>query len=206
MKSAKIPVFIFILLCSLLANAQRSFERKEKRVVDGFARPTVAMLSFTKQPGLKIGTEVPIFNEKSTWINKRGITQIAEKSRLIAPDLMMYRQPSLHNNWMLGGEYIFRNTNQKGIFWEYAPGLGYSRSYIDQVIYVRKASDKVKRDYTLAQNSAYVTGGVGIGQNMRFNGYDFKVYGRTNGYLFYPINHDFLTKFGLEIGTVIDLN
>lgn len=199
-------VLYLIFASSNFGIAQREFERKEKRTVEGYPRFKIGVLNFNKQPGIRIGAEIPTSNEKNTWVKANGISNQNEKTTLIAANILAYRQPNLNNNYLLQGEWIKRTSLQNGFFWDYAPGGGYCRSYLDEVFYVRKKNESVKRDKTIVQNQVFISGSASFGQNIRLNGMDFKVYGKSNVFLFYPVYSKIMPKLGLEIGTIINFN
>ncbi len=200
-------VVLFLIFASFnFCVAQKEFDRKEKRTVESNPRLKIGVLNFNKQLGIRIGTEIPTSNEKNTWVKTNGISKSNEKTTLIAANILAYRHPNLHNNYLLQGEWIKRWSLQNGLFWDYAPGGGYGRSYLDEVFYVRKKNDSVKRDKTIVQNQVFISGSASFGQNIRFNGMDLRVYSKSNAFLFYPVYKKFMPKFGLEIGTIINFN
>jgi hypothetical protein len=151
---------------------QLSYAQKKKVTVKKPNSKTInvkgAYLGSIKYPGFKLGAEFPQFAKEKTITKKSGATKVKLKERFLTANLSMYHHPTFHTNFMLVGEYTWRQTRRNVWMTEFSPGLGISRTVLAGTTY-KQDTDGSFSIVPLAGNTyamASVLGGFG---------YDFSV-------------------------------
>jgi hypothetical protein len=91
------------------------------------------------------------------------------KSRWISPSLAWYRHPGLHDNLYLTAAWVMRRTTRSGVFTEFSPGLGISRTFVSGVTYdVSGGTPVLRRSAGYGYPLAMVGGGIGYDGSQRW--------------------------------------
>lgn len=108
-------------------------------------------------PGIWAGAYVPV----RLLTRARGSRTIL-KSRWISPSLAWYRHPGLHDNLYLTAAWTLRRTAGNGVFTEFSPGLGISRTFVSGVTYdVSGGTPVLRRSAGYWYPLATAGGGIG---------------------------------------------
>jgi hypothetical protein len=138
---------------------------------------------------------------------KKGGKKIIRKATILSVDLGYYYQRGLHHNWFLTGSYTLRTIGRKGIYADFSPMLGISRTFITDETYKVENNGMVSLK-KLAGNW-YAATGFAIGGGKLFNSdknYLLKdIYVKMFVQVLYP-NFGFIAlRPSFQIGTSIEL-
>ncbi len=160
-----------------------------------------------KSFGLQAGLSKNILIKEKRKFKKNGKEKIKFRPRIFAVDFGYYYQPGLHHNWMLTGNYTFRSISKKGVFADFSPILGVSRTFISDETY--KVDDVGNVSLKKAAGNWYVVTGFGVGGGKQFSEKKYHIFKEVNAKLlvqfFYP-NFGFVSlRPSLQIGTSVQL-
>ncbi|MBS4013150.1 MAG: hypothetical protein KGZ97_05240 [Bacteroidetes bacterium] len=122
---------IVILLSFFMINADASVLANDYQPVTAIRASYVSALL---SPGGKIGLEYP-YKYREIEKYKRDKTIIHYKERYIVISLGSYYQQGFHTNLMLQAEWTFRKQRSRGMYFDYSPVIGLSRTFIDGTTY-----------------------------------------------------------------------
>jgi len=94
----------------------------------------ISYMGSVTYPGFKVGYEMPykhtqVFKERRTGVK----TFIKERSLNV--NFGMYHHPTFHDNYFLQTEWNLRRQKSKGMFYEFSPGMGASRTFLTSATY-----------------------------------------------------------------------
>jgi hypothetical protein len=196
-----ITYFFLLLILPFGLHAQKSVT--EKKEISKSPNIKVAYLGAIVYPGFKAGVEFPMYAKLKTKTKKSGKTKTKLKERFITANFSMYHHPTVHTNLMLLGEWQMRKTRKNAWFTEFAPGLGFSHTFLAAETYRQNEAGNIEK-VKLAGDNYFLTslsGGFG---------YDFlpkkeksmKVYARGSLVFHLPYSNLFLPKPTVEIGVI----
>jgi hypothetical protein len=151
-------------------------------------------------PGFKMGLERPYrikqINKKKSWGTKTII-----RERAFALNLGFYHHQTFHDNLYLLGEWQFRRQQPKGMFYEFAPGLGYSRTFLGGTTYKVDDNGVVSKQNLAGYNYAVgsIAGGLGYDFSIK-NIAPIKLYLKTSLLVMAPYNSFLYARPTVEIG------
>jgi hypothetical protein len=193
-----ISILLFCIFFIPMANAQDSKPTSNKSL-------KIAYLGSIIYPGFKVGLERPYrikqINKKKNWGTKTII-----RERALALNLGFYHHQTFHDNLYLLGEWQFRRQQPKGMFYEFAPGLGYSRTFLGGTTYKVDDNGVVSKQNMAGYNYAMASIAGGLG-------YDFsakkiapiKVYVKTSLLVMAPYNSFIYPRPTIELGLIYKL-
>lgn len=188
--------FILLGLFSLLsAKAQNATELPQTGIKASLDR------NF-KSTGFAIGIEKPY---KVTQVEKQkkwGVKTIL-KERYWAFNVGFYHQNTFHDNLYLLAEWQMRRQKSKGWFFEFAPGVGYSRTFLDGTTYQVVDNGEVTHKSISGYNYALLslTGGVGYDFSKKMDT-PIKVFLKPNLSFFAPYNSSLYMRPSMSLGIV----
>jgi hypothetical protein len=153
-----------------------------------------------KSPGFKIGIERP-FRIKQINKTKRWGTKTILKEHSLSANFGYYHHKEYHNNLFILGEWQYRRVQPKGMFYEFASGVGYSRTFIDGISYKTDNQGNVKARRFAGNNYGMFSLATGIGYDFeKKNILPAKLYLKSSIYIFAPYNSFFYVRPTIEVG------
>ncbi len=182
-----------------------NLKRTERKSNEGVTNLKIAYFGAIKEPGFKIGLEFPMDIHQDTWLLKNGLTNYKIRGKMLTANFSMYHHAAFHTNLMYSAEYLKRTTYKNGFFIDWAPGIGFSRTYYDAPTYKRDAKGNIKKAKWAGDNYLLTTLAGGIGQELELGNLQFRLYTRANLMLMAPFHKTIYPRLGVEIGTLINI-
>jgi hypothetical protein len=180
----------------------------------GYAQNTVSMpeiglkasyLGSILYPGFKIGIEKPLKVIQVEKEKKWGIKTIS-KERYFTLNLGFYRHKTFHNNLYLLAEWQMRRQKANGWFFEFAPGLGYSRTFLGGTTYNVADNGEVSKVSAAGYNYAMLSIAGGFGYDFsKKTGSDVKAFFKPSIIVMAPYNSFIYLRPTVELGVVFSL-
>jgi hypothetical protein len=105
---------------------------------------------------------------KEKHVFKRsGKEKIATKETVLYGNVVYYDHPGLHQNWMLTAQYDMYRFNKNGLYTEFTPLLGVSRTFLPGTTY--KVDDLGNVSVSRMAGNWTLTGGFGLGIGKYFD-------------------------------------
>jgi hypothetical protein len=183
-------------------------EENAKAPTIGFSSNTglkVAYMGSLLYPGFKLGLERPFrvkqINRKKSW----G-TKVVNRERAFVLNLGFYHHKTFHDNLFLLGELQFRRQQPKGMFYEFTPGIGYSRTFLGGAAYNVDDNGNVSVQALSGYNYAMfsLAGGVGYYFSLKKNK-PLKLYLKPSLLIMTPSNSFIYARPTAEIGFIYKL-
>jgi hypothetical protein len=156
-------------------------------------------------PGFKIGIEKPY---KVTVVEKQKKwgTKTILKERYWTLNLGYYHHPTFHDNLYLLAEWQMRRQKSNGWFFEFAPGLGYSRTFLGGTTYNVDDNGGVSKVSAAGYNYAMlsIAGGFGCDFSKK-TGTDVKAFFKPSIIVMAPYNSFVYARPTVELGVVFSL-
>jgi hypothetical protein len=166
-----------------------------------------AYMSSVTLPGFKIGVEIPTKvitkNKERSWGTKTIL-----KERYWTFNLGFYHHPNFHNNLYLLAERQFRRQYPKGFFMDFAPGIGYSRTFLNGATYALDANgNDVTKKSLVGYNYIMwsLAGSFGYDFSKTKN-QPFKIYLKPSLFVLSPYNSSVYIRPTYEIGIISPLS
>lgn len=160
----------------------------------------LAYLGDGANPGFKTGIEIP-YKVIQVEKRKRGGPKVHLKQRSISGSLGYYHHQDFHDNVFLLVEQVRRRENTKGWFSEFAPGMGYSRTFLGGTTYQVSAQSEVTRKKMAGFHYAIISLSAGGGYNLAIKKeLPLRIYGRVGLMTFFPYNSFVFLRMVPEIG------
>jgi hypothetical protein len=156
-------------------------------------------------PGFKVGIERPYKLTQVDKIKKKG-TKSLYKEHYFVYSFGMYHHPTFHDNFFLQAEWLMRRQRSKGMFYEFSPGLGLSRTFLDGPSFKIDESGKATK-VPLAGNFygfASLSSSIGYNFGMKSN-IPLKVFLKPSVLVMFPYNKLVYPRPTVEIGAVYKL-
>ena len=208
----KITIYFITLFClshSLSAQEVNTIGRlKDSIYLD--SSPLVLQTSTLfsrKNIGTTVGVGRYLVRKQLFKHKKSGTVKIVKRDRLICANAGYYYQAGLHQSWFLTASYQLRRTWQNGLFMEFSPMIGVSRTFLTEETYT--VSDNGTVALKKFQGNWYLLGGfaTGIGKEFKANRNFFlkELHLSIYSQLLYP-NFGFVAlKPFLQLGTSFDI-
>jgi hypothetical protein len=187
-----------MLLCSLCVQAQDQLTNPEFTPKTGLKASYLGSITY---PGAKIGIELPILVKQMT---KRNGSKIVLKERYLTANVGFYHHPDFHDNLMLNVEWQMRRQGTKrGWFGEWAPNIGYSRTFLDGTAYEKDASGNIVQNKGAGHSMFMfgVSGGFGYDFSKTQN-LPMKAFFKASITAFTPFNTFLYPRPSVELGLV----
>lgn len=165
-----------------------------------------AYMSSVTLPGFKVGVEIPTKVITKTKQRSWG-TKTILKERYWTFNLGFYHHPDFHDNLYLLAERQFRRQYSKGFFMEFAPGVGYSRTFLTKSTYTLKDDGTVSKKSLAGYNYLMLSMAGSIGYDFsKTKNLPFKLYLKPSLFTIAPYNSSKYIRPTYEIGVVFPLN
>jgi hypothetical protein len=211
MKKINISILFITLMQSAFSQKEQAVNKTTrvtiKKEIDKTPNLKVAFLGSIIYPGFRVAVEFPMYGKEKIITKPSGRIKNKVKVRFVVANLSMYYHPNFHKNFMFSAEWLMRKTRGNGWFTEWAPGLGYSRTFIGgDAVYTVDDKDVVIQQYFSGYNYIMLSIGGGLG-------YDFmvkkqkqlKLYARSSLMFYAPFNSFIYPRPAVEIGAIIKL-
>jgi hypothetical protein len=127
----------------------------------------VSSLVTTQSIGFQASVEKYFIQKEINKIRKSGRIKTIREDRFLSLDLGYYYQAGLHHNWFLTGTYHLRRTGKRGIYAEFSPFVGISRTYISDETYKINSNGGVELSHLAGD--WFLTSGFSYGIGKTFN-------------------------------------
>jgi hypothetical protein len=120
----------------------------------------------TQSIGFQASVEKYFIQKEINKIRKSGRVKTIRKDRFLSLDLGYYYQAGLHHNWFLTSTYHLRRTGKRGIYAEFSPFVGVSRTFISDETYKVNSNGGV--ELSRLAGDWFVTSGFSYGIGKTF--------------------------------------
>lgn len=152
-------------------------------------------------PGFRGGLEYPFKRIEFTRYRGKRAPRQRVKDRFLTAEFGFYHHPTFHDNYYLLFGYLLRRNKPNRIYWEFAPALGYSRTFLGGETYrVNHLAGTVTRVQRPGYHYAMLSLGGGLGKafTSRISGFS-----RLSMLIMAPSNNIIYFRPTLEIGVVL---
>lgn len=199
MKKTILTGITLFWLCILFAQEDSSLVSKDKIS----SRIKVAYNGAVVYPGIRIGLAVPVAMKQLDKTKRSGKQKTILKDRFLTANIGWYHHQSFHDNIYFTAGYTQRRTNKSGVFTEWSPEIGYSRTFLGGTTYTVSDKGQVAVKKLAGYHHAIISVGGGVG-------YDFSVsttkplaiYSKLNIISMFPYNSTFYIRPVMEIGVI----
>lgn len=164
----------------------------------------LSYLGSVMYPGFKIGYESAIIMAESneSLLRKKSYT----KEKYISYNLGMYHHPTFHDNYFAQVEWNLRRQRNKGLYYEFAPGAGLSRTFLNGATYKVDPSGDVSKVPMAGNFYALLSVSGSMGYNFSLTGnLPGKIFLKPGLIFLLPYNKLAYTRPTLEVGYTVDL-
>ncbi len=162
----------------------------------------VAFLATPRYPGFDLGIERPYLVtqlEKTRHQESRYIS----KTRYLSANLGYYHHPTYHDLFFLRLEHQYRRQGSGGWFTEWAPGVGFSRSFLGGETYSVSDGGQITRKTLAGFNYALVSLSGGGGYRFaKERANPVLIYAKTSVLCLFPSNSNFYLRPVVSLGVV----
>ncbi len=168
---------------------------------------TSALLT-NRSIGFQASVEKYFIQKEIHKLRKSGSIKTIKKDRFLSVDVGYYYQSGLHHNWFLTGTYNLRRTGKRGIYAEFSPFIGISRTFISDETYKVNSNGSVELsplagDWFLTSGFSY---GIGKTFKEQKNFLLKDIYAKLFIQYMYP-NFGFIgLKPSIQVGTSFSLD
>jgi hypothetical protein len=153
-------------------------------------------------PGFKIGIEqsykIRQLNKKKSWGTKTIF-----KERYWTLNLGYYHHTTFHDNLYLLAEWQLRRQKSNGLFFEFAPGLGYSRTFLNGTTYQVDDDGGVSKVSAAGYNYVMLSIAGGIGYDFsKKTDLDIKAFLKPSILVMAPYNSFLYVRPTVELGII----
>jgi len=190
---------LYRILFFVLASSALFLQAKDNPpVVSNSLR--VSYMGSVTYPGFKVGYEIP-YKQAQVSREKRSGEWTFTKERSLNVNFGMYHHPTFHDNYFLQAEWNLRRQKSKGMFYEFSPGLGASRTFLGSATY--KVDDRGEVSKVPLAGNYYallsVSGSVGYNLSVRGN-LPGKVFVKPGFLFLFPYSKLAYTRPTVELG------
>jgi hypothetical protein len=194
--------FIMLLLWLLCQHTIHAQEKSDASKVGIKA----AYMSSVISPGFKVGveylTKVTPKTKQRSWGTKTIL-----KERYWTLNLGFYRQVDFHSNLYLLAERQFRRQYGKGFFMDIAPGIGFSRTFLDKTTYTLADDGTVSKKTLAGYNYLMLSMAGSLGYDFsKTKNLPLKLYLKPSIFTILPFNSNKLIRPSYEIGVIFTPN
>jgi hypothetical protein len=191
----KFIAFILLAICLQTIYAQNTAELPDTGLKASYLGSII-------YPGFKLGIERPYKVIQVEKQKKWGIKTF-NKERYWTLNLGYYHHPTFHSNLYLLAEWQMRRQKSNGWFFEFAPGLGYSRTFLAGTTYAVSDNGEVSKKTAAGYNYAMfsIAGGFGYDFSKR-NGLPIKTFLKPSLFVMAPYSSFIYARPTVELGIV----
>lgn len=154
-------------------------------------------------PGARFGVEFPVKTIYITSINRSGKRRDFTKDRFVTTNLSWYHHPAYHDNLYFTAGWTMRRTKAKGLFTEFSPEIGISRTFNGGTTYHVDNTGNVTRKRLAGYYYALVSVGGGIGYDFsKTKQRPFLIFSKMNLLMMFPYNSTIYLRPAVEIGLI----
>jgi len=129
----------------------------------------VSYMGSVTYPGFKVGYEMP-YKQTQVFKERRTGVKTITKERSLNVNFGMYHHPTFHDNYFLQAEWNFRRQKSKGMFYEFSPGMGASRTFLTSATFNVDDSGDVYKVPVAGNYFALLSISGSAGYNFSVNG------------------------------------
>lgn len=175
-------------------------------IINGEKRSSNLMISYNSSliyPGALIGIESPIGRTFLTKSLKSGDKKEFVKDQFLTANISWYHQPNFHDNIYITVGWTGRKTRSNGVFTEFSPGIGYSRTFLGGTTYKVDNSGNITIEKLAGYNYALASVGGGVGYDFSVvKSKPFSVFCKLNLLTMYPYNSTIYMRPAMELGLI----
>ncbi len=196
MSILKLSVFVLVsFTCFNESKAQSTVELPKT----GIKASYMGSLTY---PGFKIGIERPYkviqIDKTKSWGTKTIL-----KERYLTLNLGFYHHQTFHDNLFLLAEWQLRRQKSNGWFFEFAPGLGYSRTFLGGTTYKVSENGEVTKKPLAGYNYAMFSISHGFGFDFsKRKAIPLKAYVKPSLFVLAPYNSFVYIRPTVELGII----
>ena len=86
-------------------------------------------------PGARLGIEMPLVTNYITKLLRSGENRAFVKDQFFTTNISWYHQPYFHDNVYFTVGWTARKTRSNGVFTEFSPEIGFSRTFLGGTTY-----------------------------------------------------------------------
>jgi hypothetical protein len=193
----------FFLLFAQFCFAQTETARRVDLPETGLK---VSYLGSLIYPGFKIGIEQPYEVIQVEKQKKWGVKTYL-KERYWTLNLGFYHHPTFHDNLYLLAEWQLRRQKPSGWFFEFAPGVGYSRTFLGGTTYKVADNGEVSKKTAAGYNYAMFSLSGGLGYDfMQKTERPIKAFLKPSLFFLTPSNSFVYFRPTVELGAIFNIN
>ncbi len=154
-------------------------------------------------PGARFGAEFQVLTFDTTYIKESGKKKNFVKDRFVSANFSWYHHPYYHDNLYLTFGWANRRTKSGGLFTEFSPEIGLSRTFIGGTTYKVDNEGNVSLERSAGYLYALISVGGGVGYD--FSKSKFKpimVFYKLNLILMFPYNSTIYLRPAMELGII----
>ncbi len=188
---------LFVILATIGVLCQAKAQHAPELPQSGIKLSYMGSLIY---PGFKVGIEKPY---KVVQLEKKKGAKTVLKEKFWTLNLGFYHHPTFHDNLYLLGEWQMRRQKLSGWFFEMAPGIGYSRTFLGGATYKVNPAGNVSKKQLAGYNYALLSlsGGIGYDFSKRIN-IPLKTFFKTSGLMMMPSNSFVYLRPTAELGVI----
>jgi hypothetical protein len=197
MNKANFILSLFITIVAFTLNAQTTDTLIRKSTNLSFS-----YMGTLKYPGVRFGIELPV---KTIVLNKKKSNRekSIEKDRFFTSNIGWYHHPTFHDNVFITAGWSVRRLEQKGVFTQFSPEIGYSRTFLGGTSYSVDEVGQVSINKLAGYNHLLLLVGVGMGYDFeKMRGKPVAIYSRIHTLFMYPYNSMLYLRPSVEIGLI----
>ncbi len=196
-KIAIVKLFLFLTICCFGQTDTLVVVKKASSALK------VALDGSVLYPGASLGVEFPVYNVDLIRHHDTPDSKAIVKERFVSMNAGWYHHNDFHDNLYFTAGWIMRRTLKGGFFTEFAPGLGYSRTFLGGTTYRVDDNGNVGIVKLAGYSYAVLSAGVGLGFNFTASkGIPLSVYYDFNIFTMFPYNSTFYFRPVMELGLI----
>lgn len=199
MKTGKLFIVLLFLVNS-------SFAQSNDVSISHTKMSSSVYLSYTSSiiyPGLITGIQVPIRKIHVEKTRKKRDQRRYVKTRFLTANLGWYHHQDFHDNIYLTTGNNWRRTKHNGLFTEFSPKIGYSRTLLGGTTYQVNENGSVSTKKGAGYNYAVISIGGGVGYDFTITqSKPISVYYKLNLLTMFLYNSTFYVRPAMELGVI----
>ena len=198
-------IFKFSLILSLTFSSIICFSQQDSLISceKRSSNLSIAYNSSIIYPGARLGIEMPVISNSITktlglWENREFI-----KDQFFTANLSWYHHPQYNDNLYFTLGWTMRKTMSNGFFTEFAPEMGYSRTFLGATTYRVNNNGDITIEKLAGYNYALISLGGGIGYDFSVTqSKPFLVFYKLNLLTMFPYNSTIYMRPAMELGVI----
>ncbi len=195
MKTTKSILLILFTIC-----VSKGFGQTSDSTYHPKSEIKLSLLGSIKYPGLRLGVELPL---RLKEVIKTKKPKTIYKVRSLTFNAGYYHQKDFHDNFYFTAEWQMRRICEKGWFSEFAPGIGYSRTFLGGTTYTVGDNGVISIHKFAGFNYAVITLAAGFGYDFSLRkSAPLKIFGKLSMLSMFPYNNRVYLRPTIETGIV----